>query len=178
MMSEWSDRLPSGKAAELWNRAVEEEVSRRTAQVERELRRTIERAPAAPAPAGFYEAMGSFLKLRDKLFPDFPADPAWKILVTLAQTPPDSPKASVTGVAHGADVPMATAIRYIAAMETQGIVERVPHPGDKRQVMIRLTTEGQRRLDTIADKWALRLLGAAIIPATLLYFAFRAFHGA
>ncbi len=169
MLNEWTDRLPARQAAEVWQRRCDEEVARRVAEVERELRGAIDRQGAMP---GFYEAMRHFLTLRGKLFPGLPADPAWKILVTLAQTPEDSSKASVTGIAHGADVPLTTALRYIAAMELEGIVERVPHSADRRQVMIRLTGEGQRRLDMLAEKWTMRLLlllGA--IPVALMLYA-------
>lgn len=175
MMNEWSDRLPGHQAADLWERRVEEEVRRRVGAIEGEVRAALtgDRVPAK----SFYDAMQRFLTLRETLFPELPADPAWKILVTLAQAPDGSPKTSITGIAHGADVPMATTIRYIAAMELQGVIERVPHPHDRRQVMIRLTREGQRRLDTIADRWAMRLLGLSLVPLTLLLYFCRTLLG-
>lgn len=175
MLNDWSDRMSAREADEHWRRQVDAEVKRRTARLERELREAVERQGALPT--GFYEAMGHFLTLRDKLFPGLPADPAWKILVTLAQTEQGSDKASVSGIAYGAEVPLTTALRYLAALELQGIVERVPHPSDKRQVIIRLTDEGRRRLDTIAERWAIRALWWAALPLALLAFAAQAIAG-
>ena len=175
MMNEWTDRLPADQAAEIWERRVEEEVRRRVGAAERELRAALERDRILPT--GFYEAMGHFLTLRERLFPELPADPAWKILVTLARAPEGGPKTSITGIAHGADVPMATAIRYIAAMELQGVIERVPHPHDRRQVLIRLTEDGRRRLDTIAERWAVRLFWLSVVPMTLLLYVCRSLAG-
>ena len=169
MLNEWTDRMPRREAAEVWQRRLDEEVARRVAQVEHDLRRAMVREGGVPA--GFYEAMQHFLTLRDKLFPGLPADPAWKILVTLAQTPEGSAKTSVTGIAHGAGVPMTTALRYIGAMEVEGVIERVPHPADRRQILIRLTAEGRRKLDALAEKWAMRALMVLAVPLLLLTFA-------
>ena len=169
MLNEWTDRMPGRQAAELWQRRIDEEVARRVAMVEQELRGAIDRQGTMP---GFYEAMGHFITLRDKLFPGLPADPAWKLLVTLAQTPEGSAKASVTGIAHGAGVPLTTALRYIGAMELEGILERVAHPADRRQVMIRLTEEGRRKLDSLAEKWTVRLmLLLLVVPLALILYA-------
>lgn len=166
MLNEWSDRMSTSKMSEFWQRQFEEELQRRVALVEADLRRTFERRQELPL--GFYDAMQHFLRLRQSVFPDFPVDPAWKILVILAQTPEGSDKASVSGISHGAEVPLTTALRYIAAMEAQGIIERVPHPNDKRQTMLRLTGEGRRRMEMLEDKWMMRLIAACAIPLTLL----------
>ena len=168
MLNEWTDRMPSPEAAELWQRRIDEEVSRRVARIERELRNGIEQQPV---PIGFYDAMRHFLKLREKLFPGLAADPILKLLVTLAQTPDGSAKASLTGIAHGADVPMTTALRYMAVMEAEGIVERVANPADRRQTMVRLTREGRHRLDALAEKWAIRAIWIAGLPAAVLLWA-------
>lgn len=175
MLNEWTDDLPARDAARLWRERAEQEEARRLAVVEDELRETSRREGAAPA--GFYEAMQHFLTLRDKLFPDLPPDPAWRILVTLAQTTRDDARASTTGIAYGAGVPPTTALRCIAAMEVQGIVERVPNIDDKRQVMIRLTAEGRRRLDVIAERWVIRVTLIAVMLTALAFYATRAIAG-
>lgn len=165
MMREWTDRMPGTAASDLWQKQIERDYVRRVDAIQADL----DQAIASPEPpAGFYEAMRSFLVMRDRLFPDMPADPAWKILVTLAQTPPDSPKASITGIVNGAEVPLTTALRYIATMEARGIVERVPHPTDRRQMMIRLTEDGKKRLCAIAEQWQMRLLWLAVAPIGFL----------
>lgn len=154
MMKEWTDQLPERAAADVWHRQTEAVRARRLGVIEGDLSAAV---TAGAQMNGFYEAMRNFLALRDRLFPDLPGDPAWKILVTLALTPDGSAKANVSGICYGADVPMTTALRYIAVMEEQGIIERVPHPNDGRQVMLRLTVEGKRRMQVIADKWVMRL---------------------
>ena len=174
MLKDWSDRMSTREAIDAWQRVMDEEVARRTARIERELRQSVDRDKM---PMGFYEAMAHFLTLRSKVFPSFPADPAWRILVTLAETPPDGDKNSVTGIAHGADVPVSTALRYIAALEVEGIIERVPHATDKRQAILKLTPEGRRRLDTIAEKWATRLLLVVGVPVAMLLVVFRGHLG-
>lgn len=168
MMREWSDGMTSKEMSDFWQHRVEEEVARRVSRLHKELKESM--AQTEKVPVGFYEAMRNFLLLRERLFPDFPADPAWKILTALAETPEGSDKASLTGIAYGAGVPLATALRYIAAMEDQGIIERIPHPTDKRQVMIHLTDHGRQRLDMIAEKWAMRLPWWLLLPISMLLY--------
>lgn len=169
MLNDWSDNMDDAQAAAHWRRLRLFMQEERLERVERELDADIK----ADALAGdsFFEAMRHFLILREKLFPSFPADPAWKILVTLAETPEDSAKSNISGIIYGAGVPFTTALRYIAAMEDQGIIERVPHPSDQRQAMIRLTAEGRARLKAIADGWKGRILWGVIFPAAVLLIA-------
>ncbi len=168
MMREWTDKLPARQAAEVWDRQSALDLDQQVTRIEGELGRAL--AADAPGPVGFYDAMRHFLTLRERLFPALPADPAWKLLVTLAHTPGGSDKATVTGISYGAGVPLSTALRYLAIMEVDGIIERVPSRTDGRQVMIRLTPEGRRRLDAIADKWMTRLFVALAVPVAMLAY--------
>lgn len=156
MINEWTDRLPESVSAEIWQRQNEDRRARRIAALEGELKQSLGSGPDVLV-TGIYETMRSFLALRDRMFPDLPSDPAWKLLVTLAATPEGSPKANISGICYGADVPMTTALRYIAAMEHQGIIERISHPDDRRQIMLRLSPEGKRRMESIAQKWMSRI---------------------
>ena len=169
MLKEWSDDFLDKQAAELWNTAIEREVMRRLARIEAELQSVIERKAIAP---DFYQMMRRVIALRERLLPAFPVDPAWKILMTLAQTPEGSDRSSVTSIAYGAEVPLTTALRYIAALEVEGIIARSPHPDDKRQVMISLTPEGRKRLESIAERWSgLKMLLMVGMPLVILMTA-------
>ncbi len=167
MMREWTDRLPDREAAAVWTRQREQQLFRRARRIESELAETV-RDGGGALPGGVYDAMRSFIRLRERMFPSLPADPAWKILITLATTPEDSDKSTITGIRYGADVPMTTVLRYLAIMEADGVVERVTSDTDKRMVRIRLTAEGRRRLDALAQTWSLRALVALIAPVALL----------
>lgn len=166
MLKEWSDDLPDKQAADLWNTAIEREVLRRLARIEAELRGVIDRKAIA---SDFYHTMRKVIALRERLLPAFPVDPAWKILMTLAQTPAGSDKSSGTSIAYGAEVPLTTALRYIAALELEGIVARSPHPDDRRQVVIALTEEGRKRLESIAERWSdHKILLMIVMPLVIL----------
>lgn len=172
MMKEWTDRLEPRDAIDVWQRSVEQEMARRLGQIEQDLQQAITRTRMLPA--GFFDAMRNFLTLREKLFPNLPADPALKILVILAQSSADSDRNSVTGIAVGADVPLTTALRYLAIMELDGIVERVPDPADRRRIMIRLTDEGRARLNSLAESWAMKLALTLVVPATMILYVHQA----
>lgn len=169
MMNDWTDRMTFSDALNHWDDQRAKEIERRLERIESELKPLIS-SDQVPVD-GFYEAMQSFIKLREKLFPNFPADPAWKILVVLANTAPGDPRSSITGIMNGAEIPQTTALRYLSAMELSGIIERVKHPTDGRQTLIRLTDLGRNRLATIAEKWASRMMAAIFMPIAglLLY---------
>lgn len=171
MLREWTDKLPTSQADEVWRTQQIEASLRDLSGVERALKDEVEAGTIAPT--GFFEAMRHFITLRETMFPSLPADPAWSILVTLASTEEGDARSSVTGIAYGAGVPLTTAIRYIGILEVDGIVERVADPVDSRRVFIRLTPEGRRRLDVIESRWKARaamlmLLVPSAVVAVLL----------
>lgn len=152
MFNDWMDRLSDEEVDRIMREEHQRTISRRMDHLMPQYE-----AIDVTRATGFYEAMRAFIKLRDKLFAPLPIEPAWKILIALAQTEPDSPKSSVTGIAYGAEVPVTTVLRCLAAMEIQGIIERIPHATDRRQSMIRLTPEGRQRLDALEDAWKARI---------------------
>ncbi|MFM9829628.1 MAG: winged helix DNA-binding protein [Sphingomonas sp.] len=164
MMNEWTDRLPYNAAGEIWQRQTEDAIVRRIERIEADLRRIVD---ANTPVTGFYEAMRMFLTLRRRLFPSLPDDPALKLLITLAQTPEGSGKSSISGICYGAEVPQTTALRYLTALEIEGVIRRVPHPQDGRQVLLQLTDEGRQKIRAIADQWMLRLAWV-IFPMALI----------
>ena len=175
MMNEWTDRLPHSAAGEIWHKQAEEAIVRRIERIEADLGRIVD---ANTPVAGFYEAMRSFLTLRRRLFPSLPDDPALRILITLAQTPVGSGKSSISGICYGAEVPQTTALRYLTALEAEGIIRRVPHPQDGRQVLLQLTDEGRQKIRAIADQWMLRLAWLLFPMALMLSSVLAMLQGA
>lgn len=166
MVNEWADRLPWDQASELWMRMQHEQRERQAAIIQGQLEFQFEKELISLE--GVYEAMAAFIKLRKVLFPGLPADPALAILATIGATPEGSSKLTITGVTYGANVPNTTALRYLSIMEQQGLIERVPHPIDARQILIRLTPDGKQRLRALADRWISRIGWLAFPAATLL----------
>lgn len=172
MLREWTDSLPDDRGAEVWREQRALASARKLSRVEADLKAGIERNMIESA--SFFEAMRHFITLREKTFPHLPADPAWKILMTLAECEEVDARSSVTGIAYGAGVPMTTALRYLGMMEVEGIVERIADPDDGRRVLIRLTQEGRHRLDMMASQWKARIAVAMTIVPMAVVSAMRA----
>lgn len=167
MLREWTDSLPDDHGASVWREQHLRTALRKLAQIEAELKAGLERD--AIEPKSFFEAMRHFVTLREKAFPQLPADPAWKILMTLAECDEGNARSSVTSIAYGAGVPLTTALRYIGTMELEGIIERVADPNDGRRVLIRLTRDGRQRLDMMASQWKARIAVAmTIVPMAII----------
>lgn len=166
MLREWADQMNDEEAAARWRRFQHFMFLEQMTKVQAEIAAQVDNL----VPADFYAAMQHFLRVRDQLFPNLSTDAAWKILVTLATTPEGNGKASVTGIAHGAGVPVTTALRYLAVMETQGLIERIPHPTDARSTRIRLTEDGKQRLRGVAAAWP-RFVWMVLFPLALMFAA-------
>jgi DNA-binding MarR family transcriptional regulator len=169
MLKEWTDDLTPRDAARVWHEMGRTRLVAELRRLEAELKVAVSQQTVSAS--SFFSAMRNFMLLRDRLFPDLPGEPAFRLLMTLAEAPPGRGQASVTGIAYGAGVPITTAVRYIAIMEAQGIVERRPDPRDGRRYLIELTAEGRRRVDELADHWALKMLVVLAIPAAVLVCA-------
>ncbi len=75
-------------------------------------------------------------------------EPAWDLLLDLFIQSSCGRPVTVSNACVGAAVPATTALRYIAAMEDKGLVERQPNPEDRRSNLLRLTAVGH---DMIVD---------------------------
>lgn len=72
-------------------------------------------------------------------------EPAWDILLALYAEHPG--KLTMTSLSHSFAVPASTALRWIAALERQALVERtVQHLGDAT-LLLALTEEGCRTME-------------------------------
>lgn len=74
------------------------------------------------------------------------ADPAWDILLELFVAPHEGRRVSISAVGLAAGIPLSTAIRWIKALETDGLVEKEDDPLDARRTFLRLTEEGGRAM--------------------------------
>jgi len=75
------------------------------------------------------------------------ADPAWDILLDAYATKLQQKRMSVSDLCHAAAVPAATALRWIAALERKGWLQRRDDPLDRRRAWIELTPHGIEAMD-------------------------------
>ncbi|MDF8332221.1 MarR family winged helix-turn-helix transcriptional regulator [Novosphingobium cyanobacteriorum] len=84
---------------------------------------------------------------RAKLFdPSLFGEPAWDMLLDLFIAAKEGKRVSVTSACIGADVPATTALRWIAVLESQGLVVRESDPKDARRAFIHLTATAYSKM--------------------------------
>lgn len=92
------------------------------------------------------EAISSAITLRQRRLAIFPAElrgePAWDILLDLAQCRFGRQRASITDVGKLAGLPSTTVLRWVCLLEEQGWIEREPDRFDRRRTWLRITDEG------------------------------------
>lgn len=77
---------------------------------------------------------------------DLFAEPAWDILLDLFVASAEGTPVSVSSACIAAAVPSTTALRWLATLETRGLLERTTDPADGRRCYLRLTETAQRRM--------------------------------
>lgn len=85
-------------------------------------------------------------------------EPAWDILLVLYIMEATEGRQSTGRLAELVETPLSTAARWIDYLHRERLVEREPHPTDKRVVYIRLLPKGRELLDAY-------LSGQAWVPA-------------
>jgi hypothetical protein len=80
----------------------------------------------------------------DKIFnfEGFSRSPAWDIMLDLFEARCHNKNISVSSAGIGASCPSTTALRWLHALELQGLIARSSDPTDKRRSMISLTNDG------------------------------------
>jgi DNA-binding MarR family transcriptional regulator len=76
--------------------------------------------------------------------PSMFGEPAWDIMLALYTTEGRHP---LGRLAEWAETPPSTAVRWIEYLEKKLLVEREPHPNDKRIVFVKLSKKGRKLLD-------------------------------
>jgi predicted transcriptional regulator len=88
-------------------------------------------------------------RLRDKIFGDGSlfGEPAWDILLDIANAEVAGKRLSVTSVCIGACVPATTALRWLKILETKGLIFREGDGADARRSYVRLTATGYMKIE-------------------------------
>ena len=83
------------------------------------------------------------------LDPDLLAEPGWDMLLDLFISAESGKRISVTSLCVASAVPATTALRWIAVLEGQGLVERTQARSDGRVNFIDLTPDGMKIMQQI-----------------------------
>lgn len=74
------------------------------------------------------------------------SDPAWDILLELFAVESEGRRLCISGVGSSADIPLTTALRWLNALQAEGLVTREDDPLDRRRSYLRLTEAGLRAM--------------------------------
>ena len=89
------------------------------------------------------QALYAGRRIRDGLFSaELFGEPSWDILLDLFIASRRDRRLSVSTVCIGAQVPSATALRYIRTLEDHGLIQREKDRRDSRRTFLRLTSLG------------------------------------
>ncbi|HSR00762.1 MAG TPA: winged helix DNA-binding protein [Sphingomicrobium sp.] len=74
------------------------------------------------------------------------SDPAWDILLDLFAAEAEGRRVAISSAGLAANVPLTTAIRWINALQEEGLVSRENDPLDGRRSFLTLTEQGLRSM--------------------------------
>ena len=87
--------------------------------------------------------------LRRKLFgPNLFGEPGWDILLALYVIDDVERWMSIAELTSITHVPLTTSLRWLAYLEDQDFVSRSTAPGDQRMVLVELTDDGRRAMES------------------------------
>jgi hypothetical protein len=92
-------------------------------------------------------------------------EPAWDILLDLFIATKEKRKVSVMSACIGSAVPSTTALRWIAALEREGLIAREDDPDDARRTYVILTGQGYDAMVEYFEGAAKSIKGAALLMA-------------
>ncbi len=73
---------------------------------------------------------------------------AWDVLLALYVMDHGGPRVTIADLSRAVDVPTATILRWLHTLESQGLIERRPHPHDRRAVLIGMEPKGRDTMET------------------------------
>lgn len=82
---------------------------------------------------------------------DLFSDPAWDMLLELYTAEVEQRRISISGLADATGVPGTTSLRWIAALQKQGLISREADPFDGRRVFVTLTPGGLHAIRSYLD---------------------------
>ena len=87
--------------------------------------------------------------LRRKLFgPNLFGEPGWDILLALYVIDNVERRMSIADLTAITHVPLTTSLRWLAYLEEQDFVSRSAAPNDQRMVLVELTDDGRRAMES------------------------------
>lgn len=90
---------------------------------------------------------------RTRLFDnDLFGEAAWDILLVLYCAETKQVRLTISNVCDASGVPPTTALRWINRLESDGTIERAPHPSDGRVFRLKLSEEALQRMDELLDR--------------------------
>ena len=78
---------------------------------------------------------------------DLLSSPVWDLMLDLYIADHDRAVVSVSSACIAANVPATTALRWMAALQTRGLIARSADPFDARRVFVRLTDAGREVIE-------------------------------
>jgi DNA-binding MarR family transcriptional regulator len=100
-----------------------------------------DRANAPASPAARIAEILRMRALRSRFFKaELFADPAWDMLLDLYRAELDQHRVSITSLCTASAVPTSTALRWLRALEEEGLVRRRQDPLDGRRTFVGLTS--------------------------------------
>ncbi len=97
------------------------------------------------------------MRARSYRFQFFNADlfrePAWEMMLDLFIHQLQRKEVTVSSLAIASGVPHATALRHIARLEQEDIIRRHPDPADSRRVVLTLSPDAARSIETILRRF-------------------------
>lgn len=79
------------------------------------------------------------------------ADPAWDLLLELYAATLLQRRMTISRLVGRSGVPMTTALRWIATLEQEGLVERQPDRFDRRRIFLSLSANGRSAMESFLD---------------------------
>ena len=92
-------------------------------------------------------------RLRWRHFPrEIFGEPAWDILLSLYITDVSGDRQTIGKLADRMNAPPSTVVRWVRHLERLGLVDREPHPTDRRVAFISLLDETRKAIDAYLDE--------------------------
>lgn len=114
-------------------------------------RTPVQRSAVHSARRGTEKAVRDIIRIRAERRKFLPAhlfaDPAWDMLLDLYLSDIVSQRISVSDLCSASNVPATTALRWIATLQGEGLVERAGDPYDHRRYFMSLSEKGMAAMD-------------------------------
>jgi DNA-binding MarR family transcriptional regulator len=80
-------------------------------------------------------------------------EPAWDILLDLYVAEAEGKQISISSACGAAGLPTATGLRWLAKLEKEELIERIPAGSDGRTVYVSLTAEARAKMTGLLSRF-------------------------